>query len=215
MKYYRDKPLGYYENARVEMLKYLPATAKKVIDIGCGGGALAKIIKERNKAEVWGIEYVDEEAKMAKQHLDRVFSGPCENYIKDLPDNYFDVVYLNDVLEHLVDPYSVLQDLKVKLSANGVIISSIPNVRYFKTFSRIVFKKDWQYEEFGTMDKTHLRFFTGKSIRRMYEDLGYQIITHEAINKTKSIKPILFNVFVLFTQWDIRNLQYATVVKAK
>jgi hypothetical protein len=65
------------------------------------------------------------------------------------------------------------------------------------------------------MDKTHLRFFTGKSIKRMYDESGYSIITHEGINVTKSIKPILFNILFLFTQMDVRNVQYATVAKIK
>lgn len=65
------------------------------------------------------------------------------------------------------------------------------------------------------MDKTHLRFFTSKTIKRMYEDLGYKIQLHEPLNVTRSLKPLLFNVLVLFTQMDIRNLQYATVVSVK
>lgn len=211
MKYYENKPAGYYDNVRHEMLKYLPPSAKKIIDVGCGNGAFAAIVKEKNQAEVWGIELMQEEAKIAETVLDKVFTGPCEQFISDLPDGFFDVIYFNDVLEHLADPYTVLDILKAKLAKGGVIISSIPNVRFYRTFSKVVFGKDWKYDEYGIMDKTHLRFFTGKSIRRMYEDLGYKIVTHEPINVTKSLKPILYNIPLLFTQMDIRNLQYATV----
>lgn len=215
MKYYENKPAGYYDNVRHEMLKYLPQNAKKIIDIGCGNGAFASIVKQNNQAEVWGIELMEEEAKVAETVIDKVFIGPCEDFIQSLPNNYFDVIYFNDVLEHLSDPYTVLDILKSKLAKDGVIISSIPNVRFYRTFAKVVFGKDWKYDEYGIMDKTHLRFFTGKSIKRMYEDLGYQIITHEPINITKSLKPILFNIPILFTQMDIRHLQYATVAKVK
>lgn len=215
MKYYENKPQGYYDNVRAEMLKYLPETAKKILDVGCGNGAFASIVKQKNDAEVWGIELMEEEAKAAEAVLDKVFVGVCEKYIDGLPEQYFDVIYFNDVLEHLADPYSVLDTLKSKLALNGVIISSLPNVRFYRTFSKVVFSKDWKYDEFGIMDKTHLRFFTGKSIRRMYEELGYEVLIHEGINITKSLKPILFNILVLFTQLDIRIHQYATVVKVK
>ena len=215
MKYYENKPLGYYDNVRKEMLKYLPETAKKIIDIGCGNGAFASLVKEKNNAEVWGIELMEKEAKVAENVLDKVFVGNCEKYIEGLPESYFDVIYFNDVLEHLADPYSVLDTLKSKLTSKGVIISSLPNVRFYRTFSKVVFLKDWKYDEFGIMDKTHLRFFTGKSIRRMYEELGYEVLIHEGINITKSLKPILFNILVLFTQMDIRIHQYATVVNVK
>lgn len=215
MKYYEDKPQGYYYKVRKEMLKYLPETAKKILDIGCGNGAFSSLVKEKNNAEVWGIELMEEEAKVALTVLDKVFIGACENHLDALPEQYFDVIYLNDVLEHLVDPYSVLESLKSKLAPNGVVISSIPNVRFFRTFSKVLFSKDWKYEDHGVMDKTHLRFFTGKSIKRMYDELGYTIITHEGINVTKSIKPILFNILFLFTQMDVRNVQYATIAKVK
>ena len=62
---YNNKPDGYYNNVRQEMLAYLPANAKKVLDVGCGNGAFAATIKTKNSAEVWGIEYMDEEAKQA------------------------------------------------------------------------------------------------------------------------------------------------------
>jgi 2-polyprenyl-3-methyl-5-hydroxy-6-metoxy-1,4-benzoquinol methylase len=215
MKYYENKPQGYYDNTRLEMLKYLPKTSKKILDIGCGNGAFASIVKQKNDAEVWGIELMEEEAKVAVDVLDKVFVGNCEKHIDGLPEGYFDVIYMNDVLEHLVDPYSVLETLKSKLAPNGIVISSIPNVRFFRTFSKVLFSKDWKYDEYGVMDKTHLRFFTGKSIRRMYEELGYSISTHEGINVTKSIRPILFNILFLFTQMDVRYVQYATVAKVK
>ena len=210
---YKNKPSGYYDNVRLEMLKYLPSNAKKILDIGCGNGAFAKITKEKNNAEVWGIEYMEDHGNEAKLSLDKVFVGKCEDFIEDLPESYFDAIYLNDVLEHLVDPYYVLGVLKTKLAPNGVVISSIPNVRFYKTFSKVLFFKDWEYQDHGVMDKTHLRFFTKKSIRRMYENLGYEVLRHEGINRSKSIKPYLFYLLTFFTQLDMRFVQFATVSK--
>jgi 2-polyprenyl-3-methyl-5-hydroxy-6-metoxy-1,4-benzoquinol methylase len=215
MKYYQNKPDGYYDNVRREMLHYLPEKAKKILDVGCGNGAFASLVKQKNVAEVWGIELMEDEAIIAKTVLDNVLIGSCEIHLNELPEKYFDVIYFNDVLEHLADPYSVLEILKSKLAPNGVVISSIPNVRFYRSFAKVVFAKDWKYEEYGIMDKTHLRFFTGKSIKRMYEDLGYKVLVHEGLNKTKSIKPFLFNALVLFTQMDIINHQYATVACLK
>nr|WP_255452585.1 class I SAM-dependent methyltransferase [Aquimarina sp. RZ0] len=210
---YENKPAGYYDNIRDEMIKYLPDNAKKIIDVGCGNGAYAEVLKNQTDAEVWGIEYMDKEAKVASAKLDKVFSGRCEDYIDDLPDNYFDAIYFNDVLEHLVDPYMVLDKIKYKLAPDGVLISSIPNVRYHNTFIRVLIHKDWRYEDFGVMDRTHLRFFTKKSIKQAYEDAGYSVVLHEGINRSRSIKPYLYNIPLLFTQMDIRYPQYATVAK--
>jgi 2-polyprenyl-3-methyl-5-hydroxy-6-metoxy-1,4-benzoquinol methylase len=156
-----------------------------------------------------------EEAEEANQVLDKVFVGLCENYLGDLPDNYFDAIYFNDVLEHLFDPYSLLGKLKSKLSPNGVIISSIPNMRYHNEIYNLLIKKDWKYEQHGIMDFTHMLFFTQKSIRKMYEDAGSFMKINEGINRTKSIRPYLFNIPFFFTQMDIFYLQYATVAQIK
>ena len=78
---------------------------------------------------------------------------------------------------------------------------------------KVLISKDWKYEDYGIMDRTHLRFFTKKSIRRMYEELGFEVLTHVGINRSKSIKPYLFYLLTFFTQLDMQYLQYASVVK--
>ena len=81
-----------------------------------------------------------------------------------LPDNNFDVVIFNDVLEHFENPWAVLENVKTKLNASGVVVASIPNVAYITNLVELILKKDWRYKpEGGILDKTHLRFFTKKS----------------------------------------------------
>lgn len=210
---YLNKKGKYYINKRSEMLNFFPENANTVLDVGCGEGTFAKQIKDIYHTETWGIEYIQAHGEQAKKVLDKVFIGECEKFIDDLPNDYFDVIYFNDVLEHLIDPYLVLDKMKSKLTKKGKIISSIPNIRYHSALKSLVLKKDWKYQESGVMDHTHLRFFTKKSIKRMYEHLGFKIITHEGINKTGSLKPYLYNLFLFFTASDIFYTQYATVVE--
>ncbi|HET8838656.1 MAG TPA: class I SAM-dependent methyltransferase [Flavobacteriaceae bacterium] len=212
---YENKSDIYYNKIRQEMLKYMPEKPKRVMDVGCGRGTFAAVVKEKTNAEVWGLEFMEAEAKEAEKVIDKVFAGPCENNIDKLPDNYFDVVYFNDVLEHLTDPYWVVEKFKEKLAPNGIVISSIPNLRYHNALWSLMFKKDFRYRRSGVMDHTHLRFFTKKSIRRMYEEKGYEIIVHEGINRSKSLKPILYNIPLLFMHTDIFYPQFATVAKVR
>ena len=212
---YENKTSGYYDNVREEMLSFLPDNFKTVLDVGCADGAFAKSIKNISGAEVWGVEYMPDEAEKASSKIDKVLSGAIEDCIDKLPNNYFDVIYFNDVLEHLVDPYTVLDKMKDKLSENGITISSIPNMRYHRALKELVINKDWKYTERGTLDKTHLRFFTKKSIFRMFEEAGYNVTTHKGLNASKSLKPWLYNIPFLFTALDIRYLQFVTIAKAK
>lgn len=210
---YNNKANDYFNHERPEMLAFLPESCKTALDVGCGEGIFAAQIKEKCNAEVWGIELMPEPGAEAKKRLDNVFIGPCENFVDDLPENYFDVIYCNDVLEHLVDPYTFLTHLKSKLTAEGVIISSIPNIRYHSAFKKIFLQKKFEYEGHGIFDKTHLRFFTKSSIAKMYTDHGFTILSHQGVNRTRSLKPYLYNIPFLFTAMDMFYLQYATVAK--
>lgn len=210
---YNNKANDYFNHERPEMLAFLPEGCKRVLDIGCGEGTFIKQVKDKQGAEAWGIELMETPGKEAEKILDKVFIGPCENFLDELPDTYFDVIYCNDVLEHLVDPYSVLAALKYKLSEKGVVISSIPNIRYHYAFKQVWLKKNWEYEGHGIFDKTHMRFFTKKSIAKMYTDQGYTIVSHKGINRTRSLKPYLYNIPFFFTAMDMFYLQYATVAR--
>jgi 2-polyprenyl-3-methyl-5-hydroxy-6-metoxy-1,4-benzoquinol methylase len=213
---YDNKPENYYKHVRQEMLDFLPSNAKKILDVGCAEGYFGLAIKNKNDAEVWGIELMLEHALQAEKKLHKVYTGKCEDFMESLPNNYFDVVYFNDVLEHMVDPYYVLEIIKTKLVNNGVVISSIPNLRYYQVFKEIYFNEDFEYKEEGILDKTHLRFFTKKSIVRMYEDLNYEIISHIGINGEKPKKSIFYKFPEYFkVKEDMKHLQYATVAMKK
>ncbi len=212
---YVNKPNDYYENERPEMIAYLPENAETVLDVGCSNGQFGAAVKKKNNAEVWGIEPFESFGKLAVAKLDKVFIASVEGTISELPDRYFDVIYFNDVLEHLLDPYSVLEQMKAKLKPNGVIISSIPNIRYFRTFFKILFKGEWDYTDQGILDRTHVRFFTKKSIAKMYHNAGFEIVSHEGINGSKSLKPVLFNIFLGFNGMDMKYIQFATVARKK
>jgi len=208
------KPEDYYTLSRPEMMKYIPKEAKVILEVGCGQGNFAYALKQqRQGSEVWGLELAEDEAAEAAQKLDKVLSGSVESQIPKLPENHFEVVIFNDVLEHLLDPYTILQQLKAKLKPGGIVVSSIPNIRYFRNLFDFVWRKNWDYTDNGIMDKTHFRFFTVNSIRKMYEGQGYKVLTHEGINATKSIKPLLFNILFLGKFSDIKYLQFATVAQ--
>jgi 2-polyprenyl-3-methyl-5-hydroxy-6-metoxy-1,4-benzoquinol methylase len=144
---YDNKKRKYYINKRSEMLEFFSNSAKTVLDVGCGQGIFAKQVKDIYKTETWGIEYMPSHAEEARKILHKVFVGEYEKFLDDLPNDYFDVIYFNDVLEHLLDPYMVLNKMKEKLMEKGIIISSIPNIRYHTALKMLILNKEWMYQE--------------------------------------------------------------------
>ncbi len=210
-----EKKKGYYANPRPEMLAFLPQTSKKVLDIGCGKGDFAAALKNQSPVdEVWGIDISTASIEVAKTLLDTAICTDLTEDVSVLPDNYFDTIYFNDMLEHIVDPKSLLQDLTSKISEDGVVIASIPNIRHFKVLLMLLKDKDFKYEQAGVMDETHLRFFTRKSMVRLFESAGYEIQSISPINKSKSIRPKLMKLLTLgLIGNDISYLQYVVVAK--
>ncbi len=208
-----SKPHEYYNQKRPEMLKFIPQNAKTILDVGCGKGSFAKQLKTDSNKKVWGIEIEKQAGKIAQSKLDKVYIGNAAQIIKTLPNNFFDCIVFNDVLEHFVDPYKILTETKEKLAKKGTVVCSIPNVRYIATLKELLIKKDWQYRNEGILDKTHLRFFTKKSIVKMFNNLGYKVEIIKGINPHKSIKFTILNTVFLGQLSDTKYLQYACVAK--
>jgi len=201
----------YYKLDRAEMLQYFPSQIGKVLDVGCGEGNFGALVKKTYNCEVWGIEPVTEQADRARKKLDKVYNAFLDNNLKI--DNRFDVITFNDVLEHMPDPWSVLSACKSLLNPNGVVIASIPNILYFHDFFNMYLSRDWKYEEAGIFDKTHLRFFTKKSMARMFNECGFDVIRQEGIRPTDSKKFYLFNIATLGYWAESQFLQFAVTAK--
>lgn len=203
---------GYYGQNRKEMLAFLPAKAVSILDVGCGAGGFAKTLKaHHHNLHITGIEYDANAASKAKEHLDEVHQGDAEQLLKDLPKNSFDVIFFNDVLEHMHQPEKVLLSSKHLLKNDGKIIASLPNVRYIKNLYHVLIQKDWHYEDHGILDRTHLRFYTKKSALRMFEELGFRVESCTGINPTSWKIFDLINLLTFGQLSDARYMQYVVV----
>ena len=172
----------YYSSARREILAFLPPSCQLLLDVGCSeGGFGAAVLAAGRSAEVWGIEPHAPAASVAGTRLTRVFTTLFGESL-DVPDGHFDVVTFNDTLEHMVDEYAALRLAHRKLKAGGTLVCSVPNVRYIENLKSLLMDADWQYADSGILDRTHLRFFTKKSIRRTVEACGFVVQHVEGIN---------------------------------
>jgi methionine biosynthesis protein MetW len=163
--------LNPYESAGL-LISMIPEKAR-VLDIGCGTGFLARMMRDLRNADVLGIEPHRERAKEAGNKGITVINGI---YTADISKQYgyFDSIVLADVLEHLVDPIVMLEQIKLSLTQNGRVFASIPNVAHWSVRLRLL-AGNFDYKPTGIMDATHLRWFTRKGVRRLFEDAGYEI----------------------------------------
>lgn len=208
-----DKNVEYYSNTREDIIQFIPLGIKKTLEFGCGQGDFSLLVKNKFKTESWAVELHSESGDIASQKLDKVICGDAIESIDKLPDNYFDVIIFLDILEHLNDPYTLLNRCKCKLSENGVVIASIPNIRYYSAFKSYLFNAKWEYKQHGIMDIGHLRFFTHSSIIDLFESLDYTIKTIKGMHPTKSNSYKLLNLLMLNRLWDVRYKHFIIVAE--
>jgi len=152
---------------------------QEVIDIGCGEGYLATELKKlRNR--ITGIDVLPEAAETSS--LDGYYSADLDNGISSvvaqLKGERFSRAILLDVLEHLKKPEMILDQCHEVLDRDGQLIISVPNIANISVRLMLLLGK-FDYTERGIMDKTHLRFFTRKTARRMVESRGYEILEEQ------------------------------------
>lgn len=198
------------------MLEYLPSDAYRVLEVGCGAGAFGRLLLEKYPDVcLFGIEHNSQVAVEATENYEHVWVGDVCMVLEENEDQKFDLIVFNDVLEHLVDPWVCLMLSKRHLLPGGRIVSSIPNMRFWPILSDLIFQGDWRYRDAGVMDRTHLRFFTKKSIQGLFEDSGFIIVEISGINKTwkTSVRWRLLNILLLGQLNDCLYPQFAVVAK--
>jgi 2-polyprenyl-3-methyl-5-hydroxy-6-metoxy-1,4-benzoquinol methylase len=198
------KPAVYYRDERADLVGLLPHPLGSVLDVGCGGGANGPGLKAAGAERLTGIEPVSDAGESARESYDEVLLGTVEEHLPKLTGP-FDTILCWDVLEHLVDPWAVLRDLRAIASEGGRLQVSLPNARHVSLFYDLIVRGTFGYRELGHRDNTHLRWFTRRDIEEAVEGAGWVLNStrrdagRRAIGKLgRRIAPEFFTV-----QWHL------------
>lgn len=169
---------GYYDNCRLDVLALLAPTTGRVLDVGCGRGATGAALLHSGRADaVDGIELAAAAADAATGEAGyrTVVVGDLETADRAGLDHDYDTIMCNDVLEHVQDPWSVLQTLvDDHLRPGGTVVVSVPNVQCAEVVGPLLLGR-FEYADDGVLDRTHLRFFTRRSARALVESAGLTV----------------------------------------
>lgn len=146
-----------------------------VLDIGCGNGALGRLLKNTRKDIVIdGIEPDQYAADLARPVYRSVYCAVAQDCWDDLPVAGYDFIVLADVLEHMQDPLDFLVLLAGKISEKTKILISIPNIA-FGSVRLALMNGKFDYVDSGLIERTHLRFFTEATVVEMMKKSGLNI----------------------------------------
>jgi len=177
----RSRGLRGYETDRPDIQRHVPRNARRILELGCSVGALGAALKARQDVTVVGVEPHAEYAADAIGRLDRVFTLDVETFLREspAPETPFDCLIAGDVLEHLVDPWSVLTRTVDLLSPGATVVVSLPNIAYWRGLLRLVRTGRWPRDAEGVFDRTHLRWFTHDDAIDLLDGAGLRIVDVE------------------------------------
>lgn len=198
-----------YSGARPDVISLLPEKIYSLLDVGCGAGMTGALVRERYPGVVLhGIEPEASLARLAEQSFDKVFQAGVDSggMLSKLAEHApYDVIICADVLEHVIDSVAVLSSLKSLLADDGLLITSIPNVRHVSTFVSLGIMGTWPARDRGIHDRTHLRFYARKDILRLGHDAGLRMVREKRNLRLMESVPATMIPAKLFDFWPLRG----------
>lgn len=195
--YTESTPLGPRKRETLSRLSTIPAP-RRILDVGCASGEFLWSAKQSGW-EVFGVELNKDTANIAKRNAIDVFVGELAE--ARLPRDHFDAIHLGDVIEHVVDPRSLLLEAMKSLTSQGVIAIVTPNWRSPFPWLTLqlyrLFKIPWSH----VMPPHHLHQFSHKSLSSLLKSVGAQAIQVEywGPNLTYELDEIGIPIF---STWD-------------
>jgi methionine biosynthesis protein MetW len=168
----------YFEIANPEIPNILRSLPRElsVLDVGCGSGVHGAELARAHGHRVVGVDLSEQSIAKARTRLE-------EAYVADVtrPELYpffgrrkFDVIVFSDILEHLYDPAQVLTSHYQLLAPGGHVLISLPNIAIWNVRLSIMAGR-FQYQDTGTLDRTHIRFFTRATFRKFTRETGLAV----------------------------------------
>lgn len=172
------------ENTSLNLLTRLIPAGARVLDLGCGTGALGRWLANERGATVDGVTFNTEEAEIAQAHYRRIVVGDLEtlNLLQEFEPHSYDAIVCADVLEHLKSPASVLEQCKTLLAPQGQLLISMPNASYAGLIAELMHGQ-FRYRDEGLLDRTHLRFFTRSGLLEFLGQGGWQVNSTQTVQR--------------------------------
>ncbi|CAN7507694.1 methyltransferase domain-containing protein [Acidovorax delafieldii] len=172
------------ERTSLSVLAGLIRRGACVLDLGCGSGALGQYLKETRDCTTDGVTLSQAEAAHAQPHYRQVEVADLEtaDLLSMFGTKQYDYIVCADVLEHLKRPESVLQMCRELLTPEGRLLISVPNAAYSGLLAELL-EGEFRYREEGLLDRTHLRFFTRRSLVRFLSEQRWDLDAVDTITR--------------------------------
>lgn len=163
------------------------ASGSRTLEVGPGNGVISRWLAQRKQCVTFGVEIAPAAATHSRDAFSHLWIGSIEDpaIVAEIQQAApFDAIIFADVLEHLVDPWSVLRNMRRLLANDGRVLLSVPNIAHWTARLNLL-RGRFEYTDGYLMDRTHLRWFTRHSAKQMALDSGYRIAAEATVYKPR------------------------------
>lgn len=184
----------YSNSGNTALLDLLDANPRVVLDVGCGAGDNAALLRKRSPGvRVFGISGSEAEARLAGAHMEQCWVTDLETGMPgEARGQSYDAIIFSHVLEHLREPADLVSEAAGLLAKGGVCLIAVPNVLSWAQRLKFLAGR-FEYEPAGVMDETHLRFLT------------YRTAPHYLLAKSPSLKIVEQRAVGSVPLWILRR----------
>jgi len=162
-------------NSPLYQISQIIPNGAKILDIGAGNGILSYLLQKRiSNLIIDGIEPDSYASKLAKKYYRNFYTGYAQNFLDVIAQENYDFIILADVIEHIANPLELLKKLALIIPLKTKIILSLPNIA-FGAIKLALLNGNFDYTDSGIIERTHLRFFTLKTLETLISNSGLNI----------------------------------------
>jgi 2-polyprenyl-3-methyl-5-hydroxy-6-metoxy-1,4-benzoquinol methylase len=155
---------------------------RRVLEVGSGPGSITKVLTHASGCKVTALEIDPSAIELVRPHCEQVFRADLNSM--DWPGllngQKFEVVLAADVLEHVYAPLAVLKKMADLVEDGGSVVLSLPHVGH-SAIASCLMAENFDYRDWGLLDRTHIRFFGLKNMQSLVADAGLKIVHAEFV----------------------------------
>lgn len=159
-------------SSHAQIAKRIEGSKPRILDVGCGPGNVGALLKNRE------FDYVGVDFERPAELHESFTEFHERNIEEDFNFDYgpeFDYIIFGDILEHLREPEKLLIKAREYLKPDGRIIVSIPNITHWSV-RLMILTGNFFYMERGILDRTHLRFYTRRTFKKLLRETGFETV---------------------------------------
>jgi methionine biosynthesis protein MetW len=182
------------ENSRHEIVRKNLTPQARYLDIGCWDGSSTLLYEPfETFQEIYGVDISEAAVSEAVNKGINAHAVDINHENLPFPDNYFDFVTFVDVIEHLIEPYHILREIKRVLRSQGKLIIGTVNVGSLSNRLRILFGRRPRTSHDDGWDGGHLLYFTPRELEDLLLNYDFQVINKFATGNLQLLRKIFYN----------------------